>query len=109
VADPAQLLAAISDLDDSYLKVMLLLAVRRAGSEEPRRAALWHALAQLLAEEQEARRRISQMEGPAEREPGEEDLTTAIDAVREELRRDADALEAEVQDTLSGLESPPGG
>ena len=109
MADPTQLLAAVSDLDDSYLQVMLLLAVRRAGSEEPRRAALWHALAQLLAEEQEGRRRITEMGGPTERQAGEEDLAGAIDTVRDELRRDADALDAEVQDTLAGLETPPAG
>ena len=59
--ESSDLLGAIADLDDSYLKVMLLLAVRRARSEEPRRAGFWHALAGALADEQETRRSAAEL------------------------------------------------
>lgn len=82
------LAAAVSDLDDAYLHVQLLLAQRRAGSEEPRRATLWHTLAVAFAEEQ-GRRGLA---GPGRATP--EDLRQ----VSEELVRDAEIVRAEYQE-----------
>ena len=87
---PSDLAAALSELDDGYLRLQLLLAVRRASTEEPRRAGLWHALAGMLAAEQQRRRD----EGTA----GGDDVLPAasvVAEVREELRLDAEALELE--------------
>jgi hypothetical protein len=55
MAESAELTSAIAELDDGYLKAMLLLAVRLASSEDPRRSGFWHALAVALADEQEKR------------------------------------------------------
>lgn len=79
------LATAVSDLDDAYLQVQLLLAQRRAGSEEPRRAALWHTLAVTLAEEL-SRRGLT---GSGRATPEE------LRQVQEELVRDAEVLRAE--------------
>jgi hypothetical protein len=106
--DAADLASAISELDDGYLQVQLLLAVRRAGSQEPRRAAMWHALARLLAEEQQRRRQSTQLTGEAG--PGEiaDEGRSAVDDVREELRRDADAIDAEYEDAAADFPAPAG-
>ncbi len=95
MADPAAALAeAIASLDDGYLRVQLLLAIRRAGADEPRRAGLWHALATQLAVEQQRRRQSDELTGGA----GPEDLlppASAVAEAKEELRLDLEALEAE--------------
>lgn len=95
MAEPtSDLTAAVAELDDGYLRVQLLLAVRRAGTDEPRRAGLWHALAALLAAEQQRRRQSDELLGGG----GADDLVPASSAVadvEEELRLDAEALQAE--------------
>lgn len=101
------LAAAIADLDDGYLHLQLLLAVRRAGNQEPRRAGLWHALAGLLAAEQQSRRQSTALTGP----PGGEDvsgLSSVLNEVREELRRDAEAIEGDYGDALGEFPQPAG-
>ena len=82
---------ALSELDDGYLRLQLLLAVRRASTDEPRRAGMWHALAGMLAAEQQRRR------GAAGGPPTEDTLPPAsvVAEVREELRLDAEALALE--------------
>ena len=101
------LAAAIADLDDGYLHLQLLLAVRRAGNQEPRRAGIWHALAGLLAAEQQSRRQSTALTG----QPGGEDvpgLSSVLDEVREELRRDAEAIEGDYGDALGEFPQPAG-
>ena len=100
--DPATSLDdAVADLDDGYLQVMLLLAVRRAGSEEPRRAGLWHVLAERLAAEQDARARASQLGGTGSDDATQAaTLADAVAAVLAELRQDLESLEAEYRDNL---------
>ena len=90
----SELQEAIAGLDDGYLRVQLLLAVRRAGSDEPRRAGLWHALAGLFADEQQRRRQSDELTG------GDDagDLlppASVVSEVKEELRLDAEALSNE--------------
>lgn len=87
---PSELAAAIAELDDGYLRLQLLLAVRRASTDEPRRAGLWHALAGLLAAEQQ--RRADQGGAGQPDAPFPE---AAVAEVREELRLDAEALALE--------------
>lgn len=96
------LAAAVAELDDTYLQVQLLLAVRRAASEEPRRASLWHGLAALFAAEQERRRRTADL-ATGGQGPSVEELSAAVEAAREELRRDAESLEAEFLDAVGPL------
>lgn len=103
------LASAIADLDDGYLRLQLLLAVRRAGSQEPRRAGLWHALAGLLAAEQQSRQQSAGLTGGGGK--GDEaggDQASALDEVREELRRDAEAIEAEYGDATGAFPQPAG-
>lgn len=105
--DNPDLTSAIADLDDDYLRVQLLLAVRRAGNEEPRRASLWHALAALLADEQQSRGRSAQLAGGSG--TGDADsIRETLDSVREELRRDAAAIEAEYGDAAGEFPNPAG-
>ena len=103
------LAAAIADLDDDYLHIQLLLAVRRAGNEEPRRAGMWHALAGLLAAEQQNRSQSTQLTGQsgATGEPGAP-IQSTLESVREELRRDAAAIEAEYGDAAGEFPNPAG-
>lgn len=103
------LTAAVADLDDDYLHLQLLLALRRAGNEEPRRAALWHALAGVLAAEQQNRSQSTQLTGEsgASGEPGGS-IQATLESVREELRRDAAALEAEYGDLAGEFPNPAG-
>jgi len=95
MAEPtSDLVAALTELDDGYLRVQLLLAVRRAGTDEPRRAGMWHALAALLASEQQRRRQSDELTGGSR---GEDPLPPAsvVAEVTEELRLDGEALRAE--------------
>jgi hypothetical protein len=94
----SELEAAVAELDDSYLKVMLTLAVRRAQSEEPRRAGFWHALAVTLAEEQEVRRSAAELEPAAEATAVAADESPDLQAVLDELRQEIAAVEAEVRE-----------
>lgn len=106
--DTPELADAIAELDDDYLRVQLLLAVRRAGSEQPRRAGLWHALAGLLAAEQQRRRQSASLTGETAEGAGTPDGLSAVDDVREELRRDAEALDAEYGDAQGDFPTPAG-
>ena len=90
---PSDLAAAVSELDDGYLRVQLLLAVRRASTDEPRRAGMWHALAALLADEQQ-RRQSDELTGGSTDDSVLPPASVVTD-VKEELRLDAEALEAE--------------
>jgi hypothetical protein len=90
--------AAVAELDDSYLKVMLTLAVRRASSEEPRRAGFWHALAVTLAEEQEIRRSAAVLEPKGEATAVAADESPDLQAVLDELRMEMAAVESEVKE-----------
>lgn len=113
MADPAEELN-VSELDDGYLKVLLLLSARRASSSEPRRAGFWHGLADILSVEQERR------QGPAEVNPRQAtvlqgDELGELQAVLEELRRDIDTLEVEYRSAygqvppITGNTSPSDG
>ena len=94
MAEPtSDLVEAISAVDDGYLRVQLLLAVRRAGTDEPRRAGMWHALAALLAAEQQRRRQSDELTGGGEAD--QLPPASVVAEVKEELRLDAEALEAE--------------
>lgn len=99
-----ELAQAIADLDDGYLHLQLLLAVRRAGSQEPRRAGMWHALAGLLANEEQSRSQSQRLTGEA----GAPDVASAVVDVQEELRRDAEAIEAEYGDAVGDFPQPAG-
>jgi len=90
----SDLAEAISAVDDGYLRVQLLLAVRRAGTDEPRRAGMWHALAGLLAAEQQRRRQADELTGGGD-DDDQLPPASVIAEVKEELRLDAEALEAE--------------
>lgn len=87
---PPDLAEAIADIDDVYLHVQLLLAQHRAGSENPSRSGLWHALALMFTEEQVRRG------GP----PPTSDNRAAVKEARESLIRDAAVLEAEYADAV---------
>jgi len=86
----------VSELDDGYLKVLLLLATRRAESAEPRRAGLWHGLAGILSLEQEKRQGAGALgrRGPAGLR-GDEMAELAV--VLDELRRDVATVESEYE------------
>lgn len=96
--------AAAAELDDAYLKVLMLLAVRRATREEPRRAGFWHSLAGILAAEQEKRRGAAEFrqEDTAAVGTGEVD---EVATVLTELHRDLEALAAEYRESYGHL--PP--
>lgn len=98
-----ELSSAVAELDDSYLKVMLTLAVRRSQSEEPRRAGFWHALAVTLAEEQEKRRSAAELE-PAAAATAVPMETHELSAVLEELRLEMASLEAEVRESMGDMQ-----
>lgn len=106
MAEGDQVADAIAELDDGYLKVMLLLAVRRGQSEEPRRAGFWHALAVLLAEEQDRRRRAAQLVPQAEATAIGVDEGPELEAVVDELRAELASLEAEMNESLGVLDTP---
>lgn len=107
--DTPDLASAIADLDDDYLRVQLLLAVRRAGNEQPRRAGLWHALAGMLATEQQKRQQSTHLTGQSGGDTElEGSLKATLDSVREELRGDAAAIEAEYGDAAGQFPNPAG-
>ena len=100
--ETSDLTTAVGELDDGYLKVLLLLAVRRARSEEPRRAGFWHALAVALAEEQETRRGAAELaadaaapvpEGGPEVEQALEELLLDLTTLKSELRESGGQME----------------
>jgi hypothetical protein len=97
-----ELTGAVSELDDEYLKVMLLLSLDRARSEEPRRAGFWHALAVTLAEEQESRRRAAALTSSAAAPVADEG--PALEAVLDELRRQVSSLESELRESAGRME-----
>lgn len=107
MADTDDLTAAISELDDGYLQAELLLAVGRAGREEPRRAGFWHALAGLLASEQQRRRQGEELTGPAESSL-DDGAAAAIEHIREQLRLDSQSLAAQYADATGGFPAPAG-
>ncbi|MEX2659587.1 MAG: hypothetical protein WD232_07815 [Acidimicrobiales bacterium] len=84
----------LAELDDGYLKVLLLLATRRATSSEPRRAGFWNGLAGVLGAEQEQRQPVTAIGGERAEgvQPGE---MAEFEAVLEEFRQDLASLEAE--------------
>ena len=103
MAAPDALDAAVSELDDDYLKVLLLLSLNRARSEEPRRAGFWHALAVTLAEEQEQRRRAAELAPDAAAPVADE--APALEAVLQELRREVASLEAEIRESAGEMDA----
>lgn len=103
MAENEELSSAISDLDDSYLKVMLTLAIRRSQSEEPRRAGFWHALAVSLAEEQEKRRRGAQLRPSGEATAVAADEGPELAAVLDELQVEMAALQAEIRESMGEM------
>ncbi len=103
MADSEELNSAISDLDDSYLKVLLTLAIRRSQNEEPRRAGFWHAVAVELAEEQEKRRRGSELRPSGEAAAVAVDEGPELQAVLDELQQEMAALRAEIRESLGDM------
>jgi len=101
------LIPAVSELDDAYLKVLLLVAIRRATSEEPRRAGFWHGLAGILAAEQEKRRGVAQFrdDEPVALQPDE---LSELQMLLGELRADLQTVEAEYEESY-GQAPPPAG
>jgi hypothetical protein len=94
--------SAVTELDDNYLKVLLLMSSRRAQNEEPRRAGFWHAIAVTLAAELETRQDAAVLQHVAVPLAAPAD-PAAIQAVLEELRRDLRALEAEYREAAGEL------
>ncbi|MDQ6949417.1 MAG: hypothetical protein M3256_24995 [Actinomycetota bacterium] len=95
----------LSELDDEYLKVLLLLAARRASSSAPRRAGFWHGLAGILSAEQEKRQAIAAFGGsqPVRLQPSD---IAELEAVLDELRRDLAALETEYRGAYGQMPVP---
>lgn len=104
--ESSDLLGAIADLDDSYLKVMLLLAVRRARSEEPRRAGFWHALAVALADEQETRRSAAELRPRATTAAADPAVEgSELDSVFDDLVAELTTLKAEIRESSGDLDT----
>jgi hypothetical protein len=104
--ESSDLLGAIADLDDSYLKVMLLLAVRRARSEEPRRAGFWHALAVALADEQETRRSAAELRPGAATKAADTAVEGSdLDSVFDDLVAELTTLKAEIRESSGDLDT----
>ncbi len=103
--EAAELTSAIGELDDGYLRVMLLLAVRRARTEDPRRSGFWHALAVALAQEQEKRRSAAAI-GQAGANPDRDAVAAKADleTVIEELRMEIASLESEMRESTGDME-----
>jgi hypothetical protein len=98
-----ELSSAIADLDDSYLKVLLTLAIRRSQSDEPQRAGFWHALAVNLAEEQEKRRRGAQLRPSGEATAVAVDEGPELQAVLDELRIEMATLQSEIRESMGDM------
>ena len=95
----------LSELDDGYLKVLLLLSARRAASSEPRRAGFWHGLAGILSTEQESRQAMADFEGQQSAEAGPEEIAE-LEAIVDELRRDLTSLESEYRAAYGQMPTP---
>lgn len=105
--ESADLASAVADLDDDYLKVMLLLAVRRARSEEPRRAGFWHSLAVTLAEEQDTRRSAAELRaGAMAADPEVEG--SQLDIVFDDLVAELKTLKAEIRESSGDIDNAVG-
>ncbi|MGI8777524.1 MAG: hypothetical protein ACR2LJ_09095 [Acidimicrobiales bacterium] len=100
------LISAVSELDDAYLGVLLLVSIRRATTEEPRRAGFWHGLAGVLAAEEEKRRGVAEFrhDEPVVLQPEE---LRELQGLIAELRADLETVEAEYQESYGQLPSPP--
>lgn len=96
----------VSELDDAYLKILLLLASTRAESAEPRRAGFWHGLAGILSAEQEKRQGAGVLgrQEPATLQEGE---AAELSLVLDELRRDVATIESEYRASYGQV--PPAG
>lgn len=109
MAETTELASAVADLDDGYLKILLTLAIRRAQSDEPRRASFWHAVAATLAEEQERRQATAKFdrsvkaikpdEVPIAGPGGAPDLQSML----AELRHEMATVEAELRESAGDL------
>ena len=99
-----ELSSAIADLDDSYLKVLLTLAIRRSQSDEPQRAGFWHALAVNLAEEQEKRRRGAQLRPSGVATAVAVDQGPELQAVLDELRIEMATLQSEIRESMGDMD-----
>jgi hypothetical protein len=94
----------VSELDDVYLKVLLLLSVRRAEGAEPRRGGFWHALAGVLSVEEENRQAAKQpRNSEASMQPDE---AAELQAILDDLRRDVASIEADYQESYGELKGP---
>lgn len=98
-----ELNSAIADLDDSYLKVLLTLAIRRSQSDEPRRAGFWHALAVNLAQEQEKRRRGAALRPSGEATAIAVDEAPELQSVLDELRIEMATLQSELRESVGDM------
>ena len=96
----------VSELDDGYLKILLLLATRRADGSEPRRAGFWHGLASILSTELEKRLGTARLGmDPATTLQGDEEAD--FEAVLDEMRRDVATIESEYRAAYGHM--PPAG
>lgn len=102
MAESSDLTSSVAELDDGYLKVLLLLAIRRTHAEEPRRAGFWHALAVALAEEQETRRGAAEFRADATAPVprGGPEVEQALD----ELLLDLTTLKTELRESGGDME-----
>jgi hypothetical protein len=104
VSEDTDVASAVTELDDEYLKVLLLLSVRRAHNDQPRRAGFWHALAATLAEEQERRRGAAELARPGTATAAADDVPE-LEAVLGELRHEMASLEAEMRESRGDLKA----
>lgn len=96
----------LSELEDSYVKVLLLLTASPATSSQPRRAGFWHGLAGILSAEHEKRQAGADF-GGGQATALQPDDVSELEAVIEELRRDIEVLEVEYR-AAYGLTPVPG-